>query len=204
MNKTMTWLLCSSLLGLAGELSAKPLYEVVSAEIDSDDKVEDVIAELKGKDNGTALPTGDGRFCIEFDGQKTDFGKLAGMNCVIRLVGNEQGLVAGYGTAGGIQRIIDYWYRMYFRTFVANVRNNFMRYQYPTRSAFVYDGQRVVQVPGLGGTDTLVYAMNAAGHLVGRSENRKGDHHAFVHRDGHSIDLGTLGGNCSQARAIID
>ena len=46
--------------------------------------------------------------------------------------------------------------------------------------------------------------MNENGQIVGESETKSGQTHAFVWRHGKMTDLGTLGGASSRALAIND
>ena len=54
----------------------------------------------------------------------------------------------------------------------------------------------------LGGTDSVAYAINNAGQIVGSSYKRSGATHAFLYAKGAMTDLGTLGGDGSEAYAI--
>jgi probable HAF family extracellular repeat protein len=46
------------------------------------------------------------------------------------------------------------------------------------------------------------YDLNDRGQVVGYSTTASGETHAFLWKDGVMIDLGTLGGTCSNAYAI--
>jgi probable HAF family extracellular repeat protein len=67
--------------------------------------------------------------------------------------------------------------------------------------AFLYSGGTLTDL-GTGGTRSAAFGINAAGQIVGDTENPNGSTHAFLHSGGTVIDLGTLGGGRSNARAI--
>jgi probable HAF family extracellular repeat protein len=50
----------------------------------------------------------------------------------------------------------------------------------------------------------LALALNNSGQVVGMSDTRGGQDHAFLWRDGTMTDLGTLGSQFSQAQGIND
>jgi probable HAF family extracellular repeat protein len=50
--------------------------------------------------------------------------------------------------------------------------------------------------------DSIAWAVNNRGQVVGSSSTTSGVQHAFIWEDGTVIDLGTLGGLFSSARAI--
>lgn len=197
----MAGLLCGPAPLAAASVPAE--YEIVDPGAGS--TVEALVAGLKG---GAALqdcpPGGSGFGCVLRDGRLIDFGALAGLELVRPAVSNAQGWVAGYGVAGGIRGVIERLQRWYFLHFVARLEDDFLRYVFPPRTAFVHDGKTLHRVAGLGGTDTTVAAINASGEVAGRSETRRGEFHAYVHRAGRSIDLGTLGGGSSRAHDLND
>ncbi|WBS01302.1 PEP-CTERM sorting domain-containing protein [Pseudoduganella sp. SL102] len=60
----------------------------------------------------------------------------------------------------------------------------------------------VVAIDGFGGPDVYGAAVNDAGVVTGYATHLDGRSHAFVHADGKTRDLGTLGGLSSGASAI--
>jgi probable HAF family extracellular repeat protein len=54
----------------------------------------------------------------------------------------------------------------------------------------------------LGGADSIAYAINASGQVVGQADLASGQSHAFLADGGTLQDLGTLGGDNSAARAL--
>lgn len=205
MRKSLARLLCGLCcgLGLVSSVAAQAFYEIVEQHEDS--KLEAVLAQFKGGVKPADCPQGGSVLgCALRDGTLVDYGRLAGLEFALPLISHAQGGVAGYGVAGGLRGFIDGLYRWYFRNFVITVPDHFLRYQYPLRTAFVHDGKTLQRVTGLGGTDTTVTAINAAGEVVGRSETRTGAFHAYVHRGGRSLDLGTLGGGSSWAYGLND
>ena len=197
----MAVLMCGQAPRAAAGVPAE--YEIVDPGAGS--TVEGLIAELKGRAAPQDCPpSGSGFGCVLRDGSLIDFGALAGLEFVLPPVSNAQGWVAGYGVAGGIRGVIERLQRWHFLHFVALLEGDFLRYVFPPRTAFVHDGITLHRVAGLGGTDTTVAAINASGEVAGRSETRRGEFHAYVHRAGRSIDLGTLGGGSSRAHGLND
>ncbi len=68
--------------------------------------------------------------------------------------------------------------------------------------AFLWTGNEVQRLGGLGGIFNEVLDMNAAGHVVGQAEKAGGSWHAFHWNGTALMDLGTLGGDNSLAESI--
>ena len=68
--------------------------------------------------------------------------------------------------------------------------------------AVLWDRGTITDLGTLGGANSVAYAMNSAGDIVGSSETATGTEHAFLWRDGTMTDLGTLGGTRSVAYGI--
>lgn len=60
----------------------------------------------------------------------------------------------------------------------------------------------VIDLGTLGGSESYAYGINDRGQVVGYSETKSGDKHAFLYADGVMRDLGTLGGKNSYAYGI--
>ena len=58
------------------------------------------------------------------------------------------------------------------------------------------------RVTGVSGIVGRAFGINDSGQVVGYSTNADGHERAFLYSNGTMIDLGTLGGLSSQARAI--
>ena len=73
-----------------------------------------------------------------------------------------------------------------------------------SRRAMVWEGERVVELGTLGGSESHATGINAGGWVVGYSTAGNGETRAFVWRDGRMSALAALGGSSgfSQARAI--
>ena len=71
--------------------------------------------------------------------------------------------------------------------------------------AFLYSGGAMQDLGTLGGpsTNSIAYAINSYGQVVGSAQINFFQWHAFLHSDGMMVDLGTLGTN-SEARDIND
>ena len=71
--------------------------------------------------------------------------------------------------------------------------------------AFFYDAGTITELGTFGGSDSIGYALNASGQVVGDSLFA-GDFvtHAFLYNGGPLVDLQTLGGSYSSADAIND
>jgi probable HAF family extracellular repeat protein len=70
--------------------------------------------------------------------------------------------------------------------------------------AFLWTDGRVTDLGDFGMRQTVAYALNNAGHVVGLSRTPAMEDHAFLYRDGRMTDLGTLGGDDSVASSIND
>ena len=69
--------------------------------------------------------------------------------------------------------------------------------------AFLWTSGAMADLQTLGGDNSLAYAINDHGQVVGYSETAAGDTHACLWQNGQPIDLGTIGtGSQSQAVAI--
>lgn len=67
--------------------------------------------------------------------------------------------------------------------------------------AFVYDGQKMIDLGTFGGPDSRAWAINQCGNVVGSAATSDQYRHAFLY-DGTMHDLGTLGGPSSEALDI--
>jgi probable HAF family extracellular repeat protein len=76
----------------------------------------------------------------------------------------------------------------------------------PLHGATLYSAARFRGVPfgdrGGNSNGTNAYAINASGQVVGSSQTISGDTHAFLYSTPGIIDLGTLGGDSSEALGI--
>ena len=70
--------------------------------------------------------------------------------------------------------------------------------------AFVTSGDSMIDLGTLGGSSSIVTAMNNNGRVVGFSQTSTGPTHAFISDGNGLVDLGTLGGTLSQALAVND
>jgi len=71
-------------------------------------------------------------------------------------------------------------------------------------SAFVYQGGKVITLPGLGGIRSLAHDINENGLIAGESLNTSGENRAVLWDNQQIINLGTLPGYDSEAVALND
>ncbi len=76
---------------------------------------------------------------------------------------------------------------------------------FPTLDPFLWDGKRMIDLGGLGGTASLVGGINNQGQVAGISDTG-GDQaaHGYLWQNGVLTDLGTLGGDNSDVAWIND
>jgi len=116
--------------------------------------------------------------CLWEDDTITDLGTLPGTSKSIAQGINDKGQITGYS-------------------------NDYPR---PPCLGFIYEDGVMDGIGSLGQSpdDTHPRSINNNGQIVGYSTTAAGDKHAFVYEDGNITDLGTLGGNTSEARSIND
>jgi probable HAF family extracellular repeat protein len=86
----------------------------------------------------------------------------------------------------------------------ANSTNTQCGNQVPTVDAFLWTNKKMNDLPGLGGTCSIVFGLNNQGHVVGLSYLDGFHYHPVLWSDGKAKDLGDFGQAYGQATWIND